>query len=419
MRAPSRAGGLLTPVLAATLSAGCVTHRGAWQSTPEVTGDPSAVQLVVVAHLGPGGGATQAVAQRVAEVVNTGPSVLLWLGEYAAAPKSSATPNAARRGPRCGEAPAIARSTALAELWSAATRAHADGRSFATAGFDDRRCEAGGLEAVDTPAWSRPATHYIVRVAADGRTHVVMRCDRGNCTTTPSPTDSTPLVDLVVVDLGPWLSPPTSNPYDGIDGAPAEDLRVVALDAMLASLGDEPTAPPRLLVSSVPVEAAGEHGLGALWPVATVHNLPPRLATALAEGRFAGVLAAHDRSASLSPDLFDALKRADRLWLSAPVFQVQAGAVSEANARPAIALRRRRLRESQAYAAPTLSDHPGFAVVTLADDRAVVTLHSYRRGRWETASESVPLRPAPHPARTPSPHMGPCRDCPPIPATDR
>jgi hypothetical protein len=84
-----------------------------------------------------------------------------------------------------------------------------------------------------------------------------------------------------------------------------------------------------------------------------------------------------------------------------------------------MALRPRRLRTSQAYAPPLWSDHAGFAVVHVRGEQAELSLHARRGRHWETASLEVPLRPSPHPPRTPSPHMGPCRDCPAIPASER
>ena len=113
------------------------------------------------------------------------------------------------------------------------------------------------------------------------------------------------------------------------------------------------------------------------------------------------------------------IKRADRAWLHAPVFQVVAGAVARPNRRAGMAMRPRRMRTSQAHAPEVWSDHPGFAVVHLREGTARLELHARRGRHWETAAITVPLRPAPHPARTPSPHMAACRDCPPIPASER
>lgn len=415
------------------LSAGCVTHRGSWRLEQDVhagshrepqaepPSDPG-VELVLLSNVAPEDRAARAVASRVEQVLaDDRPRIVLWLGNVAAAPMRSATPLAQRRGPRC---------KALSEAWSSPAAAALAGAigpsgaapSFATTGVLDHRCgHAPELRREDhgSAPWRIPGPHYVLRVHADGRVAERAACSDGGCTfakARASTEGPRPLADLVVIDLAPWLYP-ASDPQ----GRRRDELQVQALEALLTAVAAVPPegAPPRLLVSSVPVEAGGEHGLGALWPDATFHALPDRLQALLVEGHFAGVLAGHDRSLYATPDLDDAIKRADRAWLRAPVFQVVAGAVSRPNRRAAMALRRRRVRHSQAYVPPVWSDYPGFAVVRLRGDRAQLVLHARRGRHWETASMVVPLRPPPHPIRTASPHMAPCRDCPPIPASER
>lgn len=426
------------------LTAGCVTHRGPWRLEPP---PPAAdgVELILLANTAPATSDNQRIAARLHDVLaEDRPRLVLWLGNMAATPRASATPLAVRRGPRCSllDNAWAGSNAALAQT----VRTHAGPDGFGTVGVHDHRCGHGAAlrpelsldeppdspEPLDSPGppdspdpWSdslhpfrMPATHYVLRVLDDGSTQIRARCADGTCRfdRTPAPSERRPLVDLVVVDLSPWLYP-SSEPA----ARRRDEQQVQALDVLLQTLAQTPprAAPPRLLVSSVPVEAAGEHGLGTLRPDATVHNLPTELQTLLVEGHFAGVLAAHDRSLYATPDLSDALKRADRIWLRTPVFQVVAGAVSRPNNRAAMALRRRRVRRSQAFHPPVWSDHAGFAVVHLLPDQARITLHARRGRRWETASMPVPLRPEPHPATTPSPVMTPCRDCPPIPAIER
>lgn len=400
---------------------GCVTHRGPWRLHPGPAAEASAadgVELVLLANVSPEDRGARAVATRVEQVLDADhPRVLLWLGNVAAAPMISATMRAERRGPRCTDPEAAWAGPAAAALAHTVGKA-GDPRSFAVPGVLDHRCG-------HTPAlrqghpWSLPASHYVLRVYTDGSVEQRAACSDGSCAfrgSSAAPREAKPLVDLVMIDLAPWLHPARDS-----QARRRDDLQVQALETLLSVLAAVPLEgePPRLLVSSVPVEAGGEHGLGTLWPDATFHNLPPRLQTLLVEGSFAGVLAGHDRSLQATEDLSDAIKRADRAWLRAPVFQVVAGAVSRPNRRASMAIRPRRLRTSQAYVPPVWSDHPGFAVVRLRGEEARITLHARRGRHWETASLTVPLRPAPHPVRTPSPHMAPCRDCPAIPASER
>ncbi|MEX1369188.1 MAG: hypothetical protein AB1Z98_39030, partial [Nannocystaceae bacterium] len=417
-------GGLL-------LAAGCVTHRGPWTtgSPPEVaapdpaSGSASEVELVLLANLSPDDRGARAVAARVDEyLADDRPRVVLWLGNVAAAPLRSALPVTVRRGPRCLPADQAWSTGAAARLAEATGPLDAAGRSFATMGLLDHRCgHRDQLSRNDGNPWAVPGDHYWLRIYGDGSVEVRLSCGDGSCrqdgrATGSRSTSALPLADLIVVDLLPWLSPREEPSARREDERRVDELRVLL--SAVAELPPE-TSPPRLLVSSVPVEAAGEHGLGTLWPDATFHVMPPPLQRLLLDGGFAGVLSAHDRSLSATPDLFDAIKRADRAWLRSPLFQVQAGAVARPNRRAAMALRRPRVRHSNAYRAPVLSDHAGFAVVRLRPDDATLELHAHRGGRWQTSSLDVPLRPAPHPERTASPHMGPCRDCPPIPANER
>lgn len=389
------------------------------------------VELVLLANLSPEDRGARAVATRVEQVLRGDrPRVVLWLGNVAAAPMGSATMRAQRRGPRCAELSEAWASPAASALANA-LRGPEAAPSFAVPGVLDHRCGHGPAlrrsERSGPHPWRMPGSHYVLRVLADGSVSERAVCRESGCTFAkapsagPSPSPSPaqparPLVDLVVIDLAPWLHP-ASEPAE----RRRDEQRVQALEILLSAIAAVPPegAPPRLLVSSVPVEAAGEHGLGALWPEATFHNLPATLQSMLVQGHFAGVLAGHDRSLYATPDLTDAIKRADRAWLRAPVFQVVAGAVSRPNERAAMALRPLRIRRSQAYVPPVWSDHAGFAVVHLQAEHAELELHAHRGRHWERASMTVPLRPPPHPGRTPSPHMAPCRDCPPIPASER
>lgn len=418
--ASARRFGVLT---LATALLGCVAHRGTWSTERTLASEHPGpeVELVLLANVAPDDRHAKAVAERIeTRLANDRPRVIVWLGNVAAAPMRSSTPRAVARGPRCLPMEDAWSSRGSARLAAATEPLSSQGRSFAAMGVLDHRCgHRDALKSTKQP-WSMPGDHYVVRVHADGSTRVWARCDDDGCHAEPEPSRTEPsalaLADLVVVDLSPWL-----HPHGEPEPRRRDERRVQELEALLTLVAEAPpeAGPPRLLVSSVPVEAAGEHGMGALWPEATFHALPSFLQERLVDGSFAGVLAAHDRSLVLTPDLFDPIKRADRAWLRRPLFQVQAGAVTRPNRRAGMALRPRRIRESQAYRADVLSEHPGFAVVRLRPDDATLELHARRGRRWQMTSTTVPLRPPPHPAMTPSPQMAPCRDCPPVPATER
>jgi hypothetical protein len=400
------------------LTTGCVTHRGPWWRSDDPAPPPDAagdgVALVLLSNLAPEDRGAREVARRVEGVLATDrPHVVLWLGNVAAAPMTSATMRAQRRGPRCASVDDAWAEPAAKALAEAIDRLGRD-RSFAVPGTLDHRCGHSAALREGQP-WTVPGSHYVLRLYADGTVAPYVACRHGGCVVDRSSRlegEPPPLVDLVVVDLAPWV-----RPYDVVlDEAP----EARALESLLAAISSSSSeAPPRLLVSNVPIEAAGEHGLGALWPEATFHGLPAPLRAMLVQGAFAGVLAGDDRSIYATDDLTDAIKRADRAWLRAPVFQAVAGAVSRPNDRASMALRPRRLRTSQTHAPPIWSDHRGFVVVDVHASEATLTLHAWRHAHWETASLTVPLRPPPHPVRSPSPHMAPCRDCPPIPASER
>lgn len=400
------------------LAAGCVTHAGAWRSAAEPAATTAGtVDLVVVANTAPAGRSSHIVAKRVAQTLGTeGPKVLVWLGDVAAAPMRSASPLAQRRGPRCLDPATALDNPALAPLVTAARPRFDNGQALAAIGPSDHRCgHAQALQSGTLPP-TPSASHFAARVLASGKLELWARCDDGSCQfERTAATDDDAIADLIVIDPSPWL-----YPGDTPQEKQRDELSLLALDTLLLALASDPApSPPRLLISSIPVEAAGEHGLGALWPDATFHTMPPALQDALVEGRFAGVIGAYDRSSSAVVDLFNPIKRSDRMWLSHPMFQVQVGALAAANRRPAMARRRRRVRQSQAFRPPTFSDHPGFAVIHLGAEQAELTLHAYRRGHWESTTIAAPLRPKAHPPRTPTPVMTPCRDCPAIPVNER
>jgi hypothetical protein len=177
--------------------------------------------------------------------------------------------------------------------------------------------------------------------------------------------------------------------------------------------------PPRVLVGPVPVEAAGLHGHGGRGSEATFHNLPPALAEAIVQGRFAGSIGAYDHAQYAATDITDAIKRSDKAWVDAPLFQVVSGAASWPDSRAGAGGRRLEYFRGNAYRPPVYSDHLGFTVVRSDPAGLRAELWARRRGRWETQQVALDLSPSPHPVETPSPRTAPCLRCPQKPADHR
>jgi hypothetical protein len=143
------------------------------------------------------------------------------------------------------------------------------------------------------------------------------------------------------------------------------------------------------------------------------------LADAVVAGRFVGSVGAYDHALYATADLTDAIKRSDKAWVAAPLFQLVSGSASWPDARPAAADRRLRYFRGNAYRPPIYSDHAGFAVLHVRGEALRAELWAHRRGHWEAQPIALDLTPAPHPAETPSPVMTPCLRCQEKPANER
>ncbi|MEM6997166.1 MAG: hypothetical protein AAF721_42065, partial [Myxococcota bacterium] len=347
-----------------------MTHSGPWMpsdaaETSDVVGE-ARVSLVVLG----GAGASTRWAERVgaeldaqltAEDAAGRTPVVLWLGGTSL-PRY---PN--RRHPECPVPDTAAERAGVADIEAAVRRHVARGHaSYAVPGVAEWACgtaesmvqaraDAGGNP------WQMPEHHFIVRVGTDGSTTVVSRCsgEPVQCHIDTAPAHES-LVDLVIVDLAPWVAPPVS----AADRA-AKDRQVARLDALLAALRttEDAAAVPRILVSSVPVEAAGYTGMGGGGASAAYHYLPPSLQSAVGDGLFAGSIGAHDRAVYATPDITSGVRRSSRAWLSSPVFQIVSGSASLPDARPGAGARRIRYFRSDSYVAEAYSDRAGFAVV--------------------------------------------------------
>jgi hypothetical protein len=213
-----------------------------------------------------------------------------------------------------------------------------------------------------------------------------------------------PLAELVFVDAAPWVfPPPAGTPADGRASASLAQLR-----GLLAALRREDAAWPRILVSHLPIETSGPHGLGGRAPSASFRYLPPELQGELARGMFAGCLSAHDRSLQATADVSGAVKRSAKAWLAAPVFQVVSGASSRPDDRHLGAIPR-----GIALRPDLESTHAGFARVVLAPGRIDLVLHARATAGWRASAISVALPRPPHPVEASAPAMAPCLRCDP------
>jgi hypothetical protein len=399
---------------------GCVVHRGPWRraaETPEAASATAGYSLVAIGNPGVPGRRAARVADRLGRVLEAERAagrrpIVLWLGDLV-------LPERPRDGRRCGELDGAWARPGSREL-HAVVREHVQrgGQAFAALGPTDRTCghDQALLQADATSGphpWTMPGDHYLVRIGAEGRAAVASTCDGDGCRVAPDPGDTA--LELVIVDANAWIHPPPP----GTPGRVRADASVERLGMLLDAIADGEGGPPRVLVGSIPVEAAGAHGHGGRFTDATFHNLPPALKEAIARGDFVGSVGARDGALYAAPDLTDAIKCSDRTWVQRPLFQVVSGSASWPDERPWAIGRRLHYFRGNAYRPRVYSDHLGLAVLRPTEGGAQAELQAYRLGRWETARVPVSLAPAKNPIESASPGMAPCRDCPQMEASQR
>ena len=418
---------LALAVAAAFALPGCIVHRGpGWRPAREQPpstaphGEPAArYSLVVIGNPGVPGRHAARVAERLDRVLaderaaGRRPTVL-WLGDLV-------LPQRPWTRHRCAGLEGAWARTGSSRL-HAVVSAHlrGGGQAFAVLGPTDRTCGHDlALRQADASAgphpWTMPDDHYVVRIGIDGRAAVASTCSDAGCSVAPDPDPAATALELVVVDASAWIHPPPR----GTPGRARADASVVRLGTLLSALAAHEGGPPRVLVSSIPVEAAGVHGHGGRFMDATFHNLPPALKDAIAAGRFVGSVGARDAAVYAAPDLTDAIKRSDRTWVRRPIFQVVSGSASWPDARPWAIGRRLFYFRGNAYKPPVYSDHLGFAVLRPTASGAQAELWAHRLGRWETERVALSLAPPKNPIESPSPVMAPCRDCQQMEASQR
>jgi len=373
-----------------TLSAAaCTIHRGEWQPAPAEPAPAlaSAPRLFLIGGLGGGPGAkavSDALLRSFDQAQARGePMIVIWLGD--------------QLDPETCEPPA---DPASAQLFTKVAQHRArGGASLAVRGLTEWTCAA--------PEAPQIAANELVRVRRGGEVERVSRCAGAplRCEILPDPGDS--LVELVLLDTTPWLDRAAAGDGPAAEASLAEQRALIA--ALLAAPG-----PERILVTHHPIESAGPHGQGGIWPDSALLFHEPSLARAILSGAFVGAVSGHERSLQAVADASPAVKRSSREWLRAPFFQVIAGAVARPDA--GRGPRTWRFFQGTALAPDHISNHAGYAELALQPSAYEVTLRARRFGRWREAALTIDRGRPPHPAETASPVMDPCADCDPIAA---
>ncbi len=341
------------------------------------------------------GGASRRVAaeldrQLAAERAAGRTAVLLWTG-------NNIFPRGIGAEPPCLD-PREAWSRRGVDALAAVGRRHIaeGGPSYGVLGRRDWLCGEPGSQLAEDPGahpFAMPDHNYVIRVDEAGATQLASRCDGATCSLAPAAARDR--LELVFLDLTPWIHHHELDPRSQALG----ELVLARQAALLEALGPpEPGDPIRVLVTNVPVESAGVHGLGGARPTAT----------------FRGVVSAQDRSLQVTEDLSSAVARSAKVFIDRPFFQVVSGAASRPDAR-AVGSRRQIPYFTGVAVDPDLySTHAGFAIVRTREDAIALELHARRGGRWVEASRVVDRAADPLPSERTVPSMAPCLQCDPV-----
>lgn len=399
LRPSARARSLVGAGALALSLAGCAIHRGAWTREPApAAAEKPAIRLFLIGDAGWRGRQGPAVAARLAERMKATReqgigAVLLWLGDNLAPARCDGGVD-----PRLSAVVAVSREHMAA-----------GGASLATVGEAEWACE-GAIEGQLQPAagprpWIQPALNYVMRLDGDGQARLVSRCAGEPVACAVEPDDGRGVVDLVVLDTAAWLHPAP----EGSAQAAAGEASIAEMVALLAALPPQAPGPERILIAHHPIESAGPHGQGGLWPDAAYFLHHPALQAAVQAGVFAGALGGHDHSVQVSADITPAVQRSSRTWLRYPVFQVVSGASTRPDAGAGV--RSWRYFQGLSLAPDDVSNHAGFAEVTIRADAVDVLLHARRSGRWQRAEVTIPRRRPPNAFEGALPGLEPCLSC--------
>jgi hypothetical protein len=379
------------------IGAGC-RHRGAAWADP-VQPVVAGVEILVIGQARESRQTRQVAreleAQLAAATAAGRAPIIVWLGTDLGRPG----PDRAHPCPSPGQAFAGPALTLLTRVVHDAVERGAT--AWGLPGPDGWRCGITGFDARATALpYAQPGVAYVLRVSEAGEVQLASTCEADTCTVAP-PTDDT-LIELVALDFSFWH-------YREIGPALAgEDLSASLLAqqaALLDALAAQPPR-PRLLLSPIPVESAGSHGVGGRNQRTAYRYLPEFVQSALADGLFIGVLAALERDLQVSEDLSDAILRNARTFVDQPIFEVVSGSAGGAT---------HTLPTSRGDALlPDLeSEHTGFARVIIEAERVHLRIHARVAGRWRVAGLELPLWPEPHPTLREAPTIQPCHSCDP------
>lgn len=343
---------------------------------------------------------TRAVARRLDfalhEASDAGRTpIILWLGTDF----GRRGPDAAPRCPTPWSAHASPALSELAEVVAAAVER--GGSAFGLPGPDGWRCGLTGYEAAFAPLpYHQPGLAYVLRVSTTGTVTLASSCETPTCVVTPADDDT--LVELVALDSSSWH-------YRELAGDDLDQALFAQQASLLAALAQQAWR-PRILVSPIPVESAGSHGLGGRKQRTAFHYVPEFVQEALADGLFVGVLGALERDLQVSADLSGAIVRGERRFIDARVFQVVSGSAGGAS-HTTVTSRGTSLE-------PDLeSEHTGFASLAIRPGTEVprVRVHVHARvgARWRVAGLELDLGPAPLEPLREAPTIHPCHTCDP------
>jgi hypothetical protein len=374
--------------------AGC-RHRGAaWDAPPLPAAGP--IELFVLGQARESA-STRALARELGERTREAEAqgrtpVIVSLGLDLGRPGSDGTP-------RCPDPGELFQDGALREL---ADVMHAvvehGGAAHGLPGPDGWRCGLTGFEAAVEPLpYQQAGVAYVLRLRDTGELSLVSSCERDSCSLAPA--DPTAVLELVLLDTSFWH-------YDQLVGDDLEQALLAQQRSLLDALREQADAPPRVLLSPIPIESAGSHGLGGRRQRTAYHYAPPSVQQAIASGLFVGVIGALERDLQVSEDLSNAIVRGERTFISKPIFGVITGAAGGAG---------HTLPTSRGMSMlPDLhSEHTGFASLTLTATHVQLRMHAKVAGRWRVATLALPLRPEPHAPLRETPTIQPCPSCDP------
>ncbi len=393
-----RRAGVISLALLAAL--GCRHRGGTWTSASapaSLAASDNPVELLVIGaprdKLATGALARELDERLRAAAAARRPAILIWLGP-------DLGPPGPERSGACPSAASLFAGRRLAALTEVTTRAvEAGAYSFGLPGPDAWRCGLHGFSAAAGPLpYRQPGANYVVRVLESGAIELPWSCAGERCELQPA--SEAVRVELVFLELSPWLFPELATP--DLDAVLAAEQREL-LRALAAA---PPPRSPRILVSPIPVESAGTRGLGGRKQRTSFRYLPEPVQDALAAGLFVGTIGALERDLQVSADLSNAIARGDRSYVEAPIFALVSGAAGGAG---------HTLPTSRGFSLlPDLwSEHAGFARVLIGATTASVQLHARVAGRWRQAAVEVPLAPAPRGSLREPPTIQPCPSCDP------